>query len=1563
MKQLRLIVAAFLLFVGGVLLEVVAADYKTVNGVKYRTEGNIFEGGMRAYIVDIDGYAEAAVTGSTEVSVTIPQRLSPTIMDYQVYGFDRNVKVPLHLYTFHLTFPENFMLNDADLSSLNVLDIMWSGALGYVGSSKFRLPQMKVFYTTYGYSTLSYANGWHAKKVKTVAPVTLLKGDCGEGYYYSSEFDDGAAVVSELIGSAENITIHTSKQDKEGVSHTVKYFGLPDVNITNTTATSLTFEGPIALYGSLSGLTNLKKVSFAEVEKLDNICSLNGKLTNNSQLEEIYFTGNTLPALAGAATDYVYDPSNVTVYISPDAGVTPAQLKTQDVWGAFKDIKIIGADDYYDISVEAHNAQAKLEGIQYVRDGESYSGHLKANTTLEIYANQTYGDYTLKHFYVDGQDLLSQMGQRSISNVNYRYYKFDDGKDHSVRLEGEAEHVMFDKLMVHQSGEGNTSIIAKKNNATTEQLNVPQGTSYGILDVASKDLQQVEVRFFPVNDGKPTVYNGTQQIAADNVNYNSTGNYYYTTKTLNQLQAGDFTVVYPVSYAQQEGIVKTTVSVRNYTDDVIYNFSTSGDTPHNATVANNTTEDIYHKYANDGTYTIKVHALSRSAFRIQENGVDVTDQAEQNYIYFTYTMQHPDQNGTIIVDNGCDMRLNMTTNAAGIASFRYTDVNNGTQTKNFGKGQEIYAVSSKNRTDQELIVTTDVGFTLYRNGVDISDQYASSNVNANDASKRDYHFYAYGDHNALNFVDGEDLNLVLLNAQSIPVMAQSNTKDSRGIKIETFRFDENVNVDPATLHTWGNIASAPVGGYEQLKVYFYHTNDERLGEFYINGKKYTGGYETEYRGNPESTADCFAMRFSGVGRTGYNPSEDYNSLNLEAIFISENGLDATKANAVVSMSDESKQAFAEMTYDIHRLYSSETSKTETMRKGLKTFVMEKDQLDDDSYMEYEVYAPEDYDTKIYVEGEDYTTRAIKSISRVNGIDYNTVKLRFDSQLMPQYRRQNTSWLVTVTKSITEARRWNVTLLGDKTRTNVSFYDELNANKAYHERENCGSSGDITANTIFVVPFNAETASFIVEFNNEYDLNTGDPLYNLNDYDLVVKADGQDVSYQFNYNGENAYVNYNLNPELLSATDWIVGFKEKASTVVTHTATLTGDIGSNQVAMQWEDAQGQMISSYTVSSATPNATSTMTENPAACRAIVNLQDGYTFKAFFNGEEAITFTKNADGTYTLSSEAPAHIDGSWVFEFTKKPAEIIEFADANVKAICVAKWDTDGDGELSKEEAAAVTTLTANYSKSFYQHAEITSFDEFQYFTGLTKINDHDFSGCKNLTSIILPNTIKEIGQWAFGNCKSLTRINLPESLEKIGDYAFDIMYPIETVYIPKNVSTIGNTILRQCNNLRSIVVAKDNETFDSRNGCNAIIRKSDNALIAGCMNTVIPDGVTSIGFEAFNYHTSLTEIVIPASVSSIGDRAFCYCTHLSKVVCKRETPATLGIVPFANVSQAYNKCKLYVPMGTKQAYIDAGWTTDIFTGGIFEESEYDLNNDNKVTITDAVRMLDIILHGQ
>ena len=70
------------------------------------------------------------------------------------------------------------------------------------------------------------------------------------------------------------------------------------------------------------------------------------------------------------------------------------------------------------------------------------------------------------------------------------------------------------------------------------------------------------------------------------------------------------------------------------------------------------------------------------------------------------------------------------------------------------------------------------------------------------------------------------------------------------------------------------------------------------------------------------------------------------------------------------------------------------------------------------------------------------------------------------------------------------------------------------------------------------------------------------------------------------------------------------------------------------------------------------------------------------------------------------------------------EIIQFADANVKAICVENWDINGDGELSKEEAAAVTDI----GKTFENNTDITSFEEFQHFTGLKQIAGFAFSGC-------------------------------------------------------------------------------------------------------------------------------------------------------------------------------------------------------------------------------------------
>ena len=157
--------------------------------------------------------------------------------------------------------------------------------------------------------------------------------------------------------------------------------------------------------------------------------------------------------------------------------------------------------------------------------------------------------------------------------------------------------------------------------------------------------------------------------------------------------------------------------------------------------------------------------------------------------------------------------------------------------------------------------------------------------------------------------------------------------------------------------------------------------------------------------------------------------------------------------------------------------------------------------------------------------------------------------------------------------------------------------------------------------------------------------------------------------------------------------------------------------------------------------------------------------------------------------------------------------------------------------------------------------------------VTNIGDYAFSGCSSLSSVVIPDRVTSIGDCAFEGCRSLTDIVIPDGVTSIGDCAFENCFSLTGIVIPDSVTGIGKFAFSGCSSLSSVVIP------DSVSCIGSGAFKNCSSL----SSLVIPDCVTSIGNYAFAYCKSLTDIVIPNSVTSIGDNAFRHCSSLSSVV--------------------------------------------------------------------------------
>lgn len=274
-------------------------------------------------------------------------------------------------------------------------------------------------------------------------------------------------------------------------------------------------------------------------------------------------------------------------------------------------------------------------------------------------------------------------------------------------------------------------------------------------------------------------------------------------------------------------------------------------------------------------------------------------------------------------------------------------------------------------------------------------------------------------------------------------------------------------------------------------------------------------------------------------------------------------------------------------------------------------------------------------------------------------------------------------------------------------------------------------------------------------------------------------------------------------------------------------------------------------------------------------------------------------------------------------------IIQFKDPAVKSICVAKWDQNGDGELSVEEAGKVTDV----NNVFTENKEIVTFGEFKYFTGIEDLAERAFLECSNLVSIELPASITYIGKNAFRFCYVLALQNLPDGIQRIGDGAFKYCYELRITELPSQLDSIDRSVFLECHNIRLKKLPANIKSIGvgSFENCTSLeiseipdaVRKIGETAFSGCVgikSLVLPKELTKIPSKAFS-NCHFKEITIQENVKLIESDAFVGCDRLATVRLLPETPPEM-----LDKNLGVYLDTIYVPAASLEAYRTApGWS--------------------------------------
>ncbi|MBQ9795582.1 MAG: leucine-rich repeat domain-containing protein, partial [Clostridia bacterium] len=186
------------------------------------------------------------------------------------------------------------------------------------------------------------------------------------------------------------------------------------------------------------------------------------------------------------------------------------------------------------------------------------------------------------------------------------------------------------------------------------------------------------------------------------------------------------------------------------------------------------------------------------------------------------------------------------------------------------------------------------------------------------------------------------------------------------------------------------------------------------------------------------------------------------------------------------------------------------------------------------------------------------------------------------------------------------------------------------------------------------------------------------------------------------------------------------------------------------------------------------------------------------------------------------------------------------------------------------------------------------------TSVVKIGSFAFYGCNKLDNVVIPNGVEYIEKATFANCTSLVNIELSNYTIGIGDFVFQNC-AIKNIDLPNTMNEMGNYVFSSCTALESIKIPDSITKIGIQSFINCTnlvtvvlptqLQSIEENAFSNCgklVNISLPSGLQSIGISAFYNCSSLLSITLPNQLISLGKNAFVGCQSLSEVNFEKNT---------------------------------------------------------------------------